>query len=555
MIPVLVALVVAIALGTPYWVGQQVEKRYADYLRQLEAFGYLRVENVAYERGWLSARASYELVMDQELERAYAQMLGSLMTQEIAGEPLRIGVTDRISHGPFTGSLANVEGRLETSGWTFEQLMILEEERPSSHYDASIGFDRVIRGEWRPFEMTLSAGPMLSDAGIDLRYVADYRGGDFRYDPGTGEYRSSTRMGPSRLVEPTAVHTFTGSTGNFTARFPDGVLRELKFHSQESAMVSESREPEPTGESRVEGQTVDIALHFDPEGRFERLASHVGMEGFEATEPDFHMTTDAMGFDLAATRQHGNTWYGELGFDIDGLAMRQGRGPRISAQTMHFQVGVQPESEETFKMVTLTASNDLLVHGMEEGLSFHVETSYGQLRRAGYDTLWDLVYEAIENAGVDDPEALLAIFGRMEQTGGMLMGDRSALSLRPVSFSMGEAGADLELDAELAPHAFAELGKRALLLPENRLELSANVSASLLHKVARESIRQQYSGQVTGSELDTLAKEMVTGQLQEMLEHGIVRREGDDHYSMHAKWQSGALLLNGEPADWLLSLF
>ncbi|MDT9091243.1 DUF945 family protein, partial [Escherichia coli] len=63
LLVITVGLALVVGLGAPYWLGQQVEKKYAEYLQQLQSLGYIQVENLTYERGWFDAQASYELVL------------------------------------------------------------------------------------------------------------------------------------------------------------------------------------------------------------------------------------------------------------------------------------------------------------------------------------------------------------------------------------------------------------------------------------------------------------------------------------------------------------
>nr|WP_277345611.1 DUF945 family protein [Halomonas bachuensis] len=551
----IVGLALIAGLGAPYWMGRQIEQQYAGYLQQLEKFDYIQVEKQIYERSWFEARASYELILEPEFAQTYQQLLASNLALDLEGEPLRIAVEDLITHGPFMGALASLEGRAEASGWLFEQLIQLEEEAVLSRYDARVGFDRVVQGEWAPMEMALVAGPLLADAGLDLRYVADYQGGDFRYDPASGEYRSSNRLGQARLEEPTAIHTFEGSTSNLVASFPQGVLREVAFRADDAPMLTESRDLQQVSDSRIEGQSVEVKLLFDEQGRFEHFTTHLELEGFESEEPDLYLAMDGFNADIDASRQGGNSWYGQLGVSLDGLTLREQHSPGLTAQSANFRLGLAPESESHFQVAQLWSANDLRIQGMEEPIAFHVESSYGQLPLTEYDALWSLIYEAIDVFQLDDPNVVLPVFERMEQVGETLISGRSVFSFKPVSFSIGDARADLELEADLGFHDFGTFDERMLLAPENRLDLNVNAPAVLLHKVARESLRQQYSGMVSGNELDAMAKELVAESLQPMLELGVVRRDKEDRYSLHLLLQDGQLLMNDEPGDWLLSQF
>lgn len=554
-VAVFVGVALIAGLGAPYWMGRQIEQQYAGYLQQLENFDYIQVENLTYERDWFKARASYELILEPEFTQTYQQLLASDMELELEGEPLRIAVEDRITHGPFMGALASLEGRAEASGWLFEQLVQLEDGAELSRYDARVGFDRVVQGEWAPMEMALVAGPLLADAGLELRYAAEYQGGDFRYDPATGEYRSSNRLGTARLEEPTAIHTFEGSTSNLVASFPQGVLREIRFWSDDAPMLTESRDQQQVSDSRIEGQRVEIELLFDEQGRFEHITTHFELQGFESEAPELYLAMDGINADIDASRQGDNSWYGQLGINLDGLTLREQHSPGVTAQSANFRLGLAPESEEHFQVAQLWSANDLRIQGMEEPIGFHIESSYGQLPLTEYDTLWSLIYEAIDVFQLDDPDAVLPVFERMEQVGETLVSGRSVFNFKPVSFSIGDASADLELEADLGFQDFVSFDERMLLSPENRLDLNVNASALLLHKVARESLRQQYGGMASGNELDAMAKEVVAESLQPMLELGVVRRDKEERYSMHLLLQDGQLLMNDEPGDWLLSQF
>ncbi|UYG03733.1 YdgA family protein [Halomonas sp. LR3S48] len=552
---VIVGLALIAGLGAPYWMGRQIEQQYAAHLQQLENFDYIQIENLTYERDWFEARASYELVLEPQFAQEYQQLLAANMALEFDGEPLRIAVGDRITHGPFMGALASLEGRVEASGWLFEQLIRLEEGSDLSRYQARVGFDRVVQGEWEPTAMALVAGPLLTDAGLDIRYEADYQGGEFRYDPARGEYRSTNRLGQARLVEPTAIHTFEGSTSNLVASFPQGMLREISFRTHDAPMLTKSRDLQQVSDSRVEGQRVEIKLLFDEQGRFEHFTTHFELEGFESEEPALYLAMDGISADIDASRQGGNSWYGQLGISLDGLTVREQHSPGVTAQSANFRLGLAPESEAHFQVAQLWSASDLRIQGMEEPVAFHVESSYGQLPRTEYDTLWSLIYEAIDVFQLDDPEVVLPVFERMEHVGETLVSGRSVFSFKPVSFSIGEARADLELEADLGFEDFGTFDEHLLLAPENRLDLNVNAPAVLLHKVARESLRQQYSGMVSGNELDAMAKELVAESLQPMLELGVVRRDKEDRYSLHLLLQDGQLLMNDEPGDWLLGQF
>ena len=551
----LVVLVVAAGVGAPHWLGRQIEQQHAAYRQQLEGLAYLQVENAAYERGWFSARANYELILDPRLALPLAQLFADW---DVPEEPFRIGVSERITHGPFMGGLASLEGEVEMSGWLVGEVIAFEGGRPNQRYDARIGYDRVVHGEWEPMEMTVSAGPLLSDLGLNTRYVTDYRGGDFSYDPAAGEYRATHHMGPSRLEEPAAVHTFEGATSHHLMRFSSGVLRELRLQSRDSLTLSERRDVDRPLDTRIEGQTVDIGLHFDDRGRVESIVSHLGIEGFQGQKPDQYLQMDGMALEFTGSRQGEYSWYGELGLAFDGLDMREEGAPGVSLDAMRFQLGLEPESEASLELVTRLLSRELRIQGMDEPLEYQIESRLGQLQRAGYDELWRLFYQAMDEFRFDDPGAALAVLGRMAEAGMAMLGDRSTLTIKPVTLRIGDADLDMALEADIPLQDFALLGEQALFLPGNRLEFSANVSALLVHKIARESIRQQYNGLASppeGKELEAMAKELVADELASMLELGIVRREEGERYTLHLQLKDGALLLNGEPGEWLLGQF
>lgn len=555
LLVITVGLALVVGLGAPYWLGQQVEKKYAEYLQQLQSLGYIQVENLTYERGWFDAQASYELVLEPEFAQAYEQLIATGTGVEFEEEPLRVFVSDSITHGPFMGALASLDGRIDGSGWLFEQLIQLEESEAVSRYTARVGFDQVVTGEWAPMAMTLTAGPMLSDIGLEMRYEIDYLGGEFRYDPAGGEYRSTSRLGQARLEEPSAVHTFEGATSNLVASFPQGVLREVTFTSDDGPMLTKSRDPAQAGDSRIDGQNIEVQLDFDEQGRFERFATRFAMQGFEAEEPELFLALQGIEADFTATRQGEASWYGQLGLNLDGMTMREQHSPGFEAQSVNFRLGLEPESESHLRVAQLVAASDLRIQGMNDPIAFHVESSYGQLSREEYDTLWQLVYEAIDVFSLDDPDAVLPVFERMEQAGEALMAGRSSLTFKPVTFSMGDAGLDLELEADLALQEMSSFDESSLLAPENRLDLSVEASAMLLHRVARETLRQQYNGMISGNELDAMAKEVVAGSLEPMLELGVVRREEGERYSLAVQLRDGQLLVNGEPGEWLLGQF
>ncbi|MDX5377587.1 MAG: YdgA family protein [Halomonas sp.] len=554
-VAVTVGVAIIAGLGAPYWMGRQIERQYTGYLQQWENFDYIRVENLTYTRDWFQAQASYELTLEPEFAQAYQRFLTSQTALEFEGEPLRIVVNDWISHGPFMGALASLEGRAEASGWLFEQLVKWEEGAALSHYDARVGFDRVVRGEWAPMEMALVAGPLLTDAGLDMRYAAEYLGGDFRFDLGSGEYRSTGRLGQARLEEPTAIHTFEGSTSSVVAAFPQGVLREITFRSDDAPMLTESRDFDQASDSRIEGQSVDIKLLFDEQGRFEHVTTHFEMQGFESEAPNLYLAMAGLDADFAASRQGESSWYGQLDLALDGVSLREQGLPGLTAQSVSYGLGVEPESETQFQLTQLAATRDLRIQGMDEPIAFHFESSYGQLPRTEYDTLWSLIYDAIDRFQLDDPEAVLPVFERMENAGEALVAGRSAFTLKPVTFSIGDADAAMTLEADLDLESFSALDQHRLLAPENRLDLNVNASALLLHKVARESLRQQYGGMISGNELEAMAKETVAEGLQPMLDLGVVRREDGDRYSLNLRLQDGRLLMNGEPGEWLLGQF
>lgn len=552
---IIAGLALIVGLGAPYWVGQQVEQKYADYLQQLQRFGYIEVENLSYERGWLEANATYELVLEPEFAQLYTGLLGTAMEQEFEGDPLRIRVDDQIAHGPFIGAFASIEGQADASGWLFDQLVQMELDGSLSHYDARVGFDQVVVGEWAPMQMVLTAGPLLSDAGLDLRYDLDYLGGEFSYDPALGEYRSSNRMGQARLEEPTAIHTFEGSTAEFVASFPEGVLRDVTFTSQEGPIVTESHDGGQFGDSRIDGQSVEAQLQFDEEGRFEGFTSRFALQGFEAEEPELLLSMQEIVADITATRQGESSWYGQLDFNLDGLALHELDELGFEAQNMNFGLGLEPESESHFQVVQRLAANDLNIHGMEGPIAFHLESSYGQLPRAQYDTLWDLIHEAVGQFSWDDPDRLLPVFERMEHVVEELIAGRSTLSFKPVRFSMGDADIEMELEADLRLQDLVAFEEDRLLAPENSLYLNVNASAQLLNKMMRESLRQQYAGMIGDDELDAMAMAMAADALGPMLELGVVIREEDERYSLEAQLSDGQLLLNGEPGEWLLEQF
>ncbi|PAU77336.1 DUF945 family protein [Halomonas salipaludis] len=552
---IILGLVLIVGLAAPYWLGQRIEQKYADYLQQLQRFGYIEVENLVYERGWLEANAAYELVLEPEFAQFYTGLLSTAVGQEFEGEPLRIHVDDQITHGPFIGAFASIEGRADASGWLFDQLVQMEVDGSISRYDARVGFDQVVVGEWAPMQMVLTAGPLLSDAGLDLRYDLDYQGGDFRYDPSLGEYRSSNRMGPARLEEPSATHTFEGSTAEFVASFPEGVLRDVMFSSQDGPIVTESRDVEWVGDSRIDAQSVDIQLQFDEQGRFEGFTTRYALQGFEAEEPELFLTMQDMGAEITASRQDETSWYGQLDVSLEGLTLRELDSPSFEVQDMHYRLGLEPESAAHFRVAQLLAASGLRIQGVNDPIALHVESSYGQLPRAQYDTLWGLIHEAVGQFSWEDPDRLLPVFERMERVGEELLAGRSTISVKPFTFSMGEADIDLQLEADMSLVDLAAFENDGLLAPESRLDLSVNASERLLHKMFRESLRQQLGGLRSDSELDAMAKEAVADSLEAMLELGVVRREEDERYSLEAQLRDGQLLLNGEPGEWLLEQF
>lgn len=555
VITLLVVLGVVAGVGAPNWLGRQVEQQHADYLQQLAGLTYLQVEDAEYERGWFSARADYDLILDPRFALSLRELFAGM---DVPEEPFRISVSERITHGPLTGGLASLEGDAAVSGWLVEEVVAFEGDRPDYRYEARIGYDRVVQGEWEPMAVTVSAGPLLSDAGLNTRYVTDYRGGDFSYDPGSGEYRATHHLGPSRLEEPAAVHTFEGSTSHHLARFSSGVLRELRLQSRDSLTSSERRDVDRPLDTRIEGQTVDIGLHFDDQGRFESIVSRLGIEGFQGQKPDQSLQMDGMALEFTGARQGEYSWYGELGLAFDGLDMREKGSPGVSLDAMRFQLGLEPAPEASLELVTRLSSRELRIQGMDEPLQYHVESRLGQLQRAGYDELWRLFYQAMDEFRFDDPDGSLAVLERMGEAGMAMMGDRSTLTAKPVTLRIGDANLDMALEADVQLQDFATLGEQALFSPGNRLEFSADVSTLLLHKLARESIRQQYSGLTPppeGKELDALAKALVAEELASMLELGIVRREEGDRYTLHLQLADGELLLNGESGEWLLGQF
>jgi hypothetical protein len=547
-------LVVVVGLGAPYWLGQQVEKHYADYLQRLQRFDYIQVENPVYERGWFQASASYELILEPELAQVFERHLTTNTGLTFEGEPLlRVVVNDRITHGPFMGALATFEGRAEDSGWLFEQAVHLGED--VTRYAGRVGFDQVVEGEWEPMTITLASGPLLNDMGVEMQAEGEFLGGEFRYDPGTGEFRDTSRLGKFRTVEPSAVHTFEGSTTDLVISFPQGVLREITLRSDEAPTLTESRNLQEVGNSRTEGQSFEVKFLFDEQGRFADLVAHFQMQGFESEAPDRYLSMDELVADFTAARQGDSSWYGQLGLSLDGLAVREQYAPGFTAQSATVRLGLEPESETHFQLAQLWAAEGLQIQGVEEPIAFHVESSYGQLSRTEYDTLWSLIYEAIASFQWNDPDALLPIFERMGEAGEALMEGRSVLTIEPATFSMGDADITLALEADLLLQDIAGFDDSFLLDAKNRLDLSVEASALLLHRATREVLRQQYNGMLSGNELDAMAKEVVAGSVEPMLDMGVVRREQDGSYTLKVQLQDGQLLVNGESGEWLLEQF
>lgn len=547
-------LVLVAVLAIPYWMGKQTERKYAEYLRQLDGLAYLEVLNSRYERHWFSARASYDLALSSEFETLVKSLFPAW---QLPNEALLVSVSDRIQHGPFNGGMARVEGHVGFDGGLLASLVEIEAQTTGQGYRASIGYDQVLRGHWEPMHLVVTAAPEWRDMGWDARYVMDYEGGDFSYDPSTEKYHSTGHIANLQMEDPSGVRTSEDSTSEIMARFSNGTLRELHLESHDSLVHTQSRNAMKLMNSRIEGQRAFLGAYFDDDGRVERFESQFGMDNLYAEGADGGVQADGLSFVFNGLRDGEYAWLGEADIGLDALVIKEQGAPGISLNDMKITLGLEPEVDDSLTMVMGMAAQNLMIEEMDEPLAYDYQLRVGQLQRGAYDDLWRLFYQAVDEFQLEHPEVSPVVLERMREEAIALIGDRLQLSAKPVQISMGEADLNLELDASVPLDALMVFGagEQALLMSDSQVELSADVSADLIHKMAREYLRQDYNKigyQASGKELTALAKEMVAPDIAALSEQGIIRQEGDKRYTMHLRLEGRELMLNGEPANWLL---
>ncbi|EPC00747.1 hypothetical protein L861_13225 [Litchfieldella anticariensis FP35 = DSM 16096] len=545
-------LVFVAVLAIPYWMGKQTERKYAEYLQQLDDLAYLEVLSSRYERHWFSARASYDLALSSEFETLVKSLFPAW---QLPNEALLVSVSDRIQHGPFNGGMARVEGHVGFDGGLLASLVEIEAQTTGQGYRASIGYDQVLRGHWEPMHLAVTAAPEWRDMGWDARYVMDYEGGDFSYDPGTGEYHTTGRMKRMLMEDPTGVRTTEDSTSEVVARFSDGTLRELRLESHDSLVLNESRDA--LHPSRITGQSTFLGVYFDDDGRVERFESQLGMDELDTAWPNGRLQADGVSLAFEGTREGEHAWFGSADLGLDAIVVKEQGVPSISLNAMKVSLGLEPEADDALELVAGMSARDIRFKDMDEPVAYDYQLRMGQLRRSAYDDLWQLFYRAVDEFQLEHPEVSPVVLERMNEAAMALVGDRLQLSAKPVQISMGEAGLNLELDASIPVDALMVFGasEQALLMSDSQVELSADVSADLIHKMAREYLRHDYNEigyQASDKELTALAKEMVSTDVDALLKQGIILQEGDGHYSTHFQLEGHELTVNGEPADWLL---
>ncbi len=555
---IVIVILVAVALASPYYLGRQAERAYTDYLRQLDGMESVEVRDMSYRRGWLGASARYELILQGRLRAVVEELLP---LDPVSGEPLRVEVRDAIRHGPLAAgvSLASVEGYSRIDGWLVEGLLDAGGQPLEQGYDARVGFDRVVRGHWHPASIELVSGPMLSDADWDARYSVEHAGGAFSYDLRRGEYQGSMRVAHMRLEDPTGNLVSEGSQSDVLARFGPGGLRALRVDTHEPLTTLEETVKDSVFTTRIEDQRTRMELGFDDAGGLNSLALHYGLERIDS-ETVFHtVSATGMALGLDAERHGPHAWFGGVEFSANALTLvsSDAVSPDMEASGLRSLLRLEPVNHDTLRLRTGFSADTLQLDLLDEPARVDYQLSVSELRRSGYEELWRLLYELLDGIQLEEPALAPMLSVAAGQAAMDMVGDRPRFQADPVRLEVGDASGEMALTLRVQPLALMMMGPQGLLQPGNELDLRADVGGALLEKLFRVQLRQEFEAAgVTPSDedLEAMAQQSVAEQLQPLLMQGLLVQDGD-RYRMELHLDEGRLLLNGEPADWLLQQF
>ena len=94
------AVVVAAALGTPYYLGVKAEESLTEQQKLLQESGFLTVESHQYDRGWFSSTETTVIRLKPTLLQNTQKYLPDNL-KTVLQEP--ITVINHVTHGPFAG--------------------------------------------------------------------------------------------------------------------------------------------------------------------------------------------------------------------------------------------------------------------------------------------------------------------------------------------------------------------------------------------------------------------------------------------------------------------
>ncbi len=555
---ILIVLLVAVALASPYLLGRQVERAYADFLRQLDSMDHVRVEGTHYRRGWFQSAATYEVMLDDPLRGLVIQTVDAPGDVD---EPIRVRVRDRIRHGPLAEGIAAaaISGVASSDGWLLDQLLVFPGAAPNQVYRARVGFDRVVRGEWEPLQLDMTSGPLLAEANWEIDYSVAYDGGAFSYDLRRGEYLGQIRLARMRFQDPGGVTVSEGSTSDFRARFQGERLREFTVETHEPLTVREDDIEDQVFTTRLMDQRTRLDLGFDHHGSMELIDLRYTLERIEAESPLHDVAATSVEMAFSGERNEGHTWFGGVALALDALHLesRDGETPGFAAGGLRGSIVFEPSTGDTVRMVTYVNARDVVAQGLSEAASLEYRFGLEELQRPAYDQLWRAVYHVVEHVIEGDPESLPLFADAVGQSALAMLGERPRLRVDPFHVALGDADGTLSLTVRAQPLELLMLGGQGLLQPDNELDLHGSVAPGLLRKVLRVQLRQEFEAsgiEPAEEELDAMADQAVAEQLQQFVMQGVLVQEGD-RYTFRLLLDDGRLLLNGEPADWLIQRF
>ncbi|MCH8505780.1 MAG: YdgA family protein [Ectothiorhodospiraceae bacterium] len=561
-LPVAVVVVVCllvIALASPYWFGRQAEQGHALYLQEIQAIPNVQVRNHRFERGYLESEARYELVAGDGLAQVL-EMLGE--TFELNGELLRVHVVERFRHGPVPGGgslfgAAGIEGEMGVEGSLTSDMLRFDGEAPRQAYQARVGFDGLVRGEMEPLRIELVSGPVLLREKWDARYSLDYRGGEFIHDLKTGRFESTARMGPLRFEDPDSITTSDSSTTRLSGQIVNGRLHDLSVETHDPLTVIEHRGAQPVSRMELEDQRTTLSVDFDASGRLEGIDGTWRRAALRGQGDEQALLTEDVSSVFEASREGEHAWFGGVSGGIGRLAMDENGEVVASGRDLVMGLHLRPADAELFQLEFELAGEDVRGGGLEP-MGLEMQMRLGELRRSGYEDLWRLGYQVMQGFRLDQPDMPPGVLMAMSQAALEMVGDRPHLLVEPVRFRQGEASSDLALEARLQLLGMMMLGMPGVLQPGNEFRFSADVAPQLVESGVRQYLQQQTaaSGMVLSDrELDEMTDEMIRSEIGPAVEQGMIRLDENGRYHLSLELGDGQLLLNGEPADWLMQNF